>query len=304
MSKTDGIGVLSLSLEFLHVKRWPRAPAETSPKPPGATPAVFVAVNFDEPAPLDADVTELPEGDVCKRADLAANAALWHGLRLTSMQDILHVEVRSKDTAFEDTGDDYVVMASFSGPVTSFLEEAFLESDRRGAKTSFELGDVASAQFRVKFHLQADILRALCDGVGLEVASADTIKAFAPHAVSLCGACGDAHLTFSTRREKRRKGKKKTASTPKPPRRSAKRARRFADAAVSTVSISATPTTQLSAGRTPRSPPGSSGSSRPNARMTEPTRKTEPQTSSGFSPTRGEDVERKSALRSRSQRRP
>jgi hypothetical protein len=188
MSKTDGIGVLSLSLEFLHVKRWPRAPHETSPKPPGATPAVFVAVNFDEPAPLDADVTELPEGDVCKRADLAANAALWHGLRLTSMQDILHVEVRSKDTAFEDTGDDYVVMASFSGPVTSFLEEAFLESDRRGAKTSFDLSDVASAQFRVKFHLQADILRALCDGVGLEVASADTIKAFAPHAVSLCGA--------------------------------------------------------------------------------------------------------------------
>ena len=79
-------------------------------------------------------------------------------------------------------------MASFSGPVTSFLEEAFLESDRRGAKTTFALGDVAAARFRVKFHLQADILRALCDGVGLEVASADTIKAFAPHAVSLCGA--------------------------------------------------------------------------------------------------------------------
>ena len=205
MSKTDGIGVLSLSLEFLHVKRWPRAPDETSPKPPGATPAVFVAVNFDEPAPLDADVTELPEGDVCKRADLAANKALWHGLRLTSMQDILHVEVRSKDTAFEDTGDDYVVMASFSGPVTSFLEEAFLESDRRGAKTSFELSDVASAQFRVKFHLQADILRALCDGVGLEVASADNIKAFAPHAVSLCGAAETLTDVFhKTRGEKER----------------------------------------------------------------------------------------------------
>lgn len=186
MSKTDGIGVLSLSLEFLHVKRWPRAP-DATPKPPGAPPAVFVAVNFDDPARLDADVTELPEGDVSKRADLAAIAATWHGVRLTSTRDILHVEVRSRSkAAFE--GDEDVVMASFSGPVTSFLEEAFLESDRRGAKTTFALGDVAAARFRVKFHLQADILRALCDGVGLEVASADTIKAFAPHAVSLCGA--------------------------------------------------------------------------------------------------------------------
>ena len=186
MSKTDGIGVLSLSLEFLHVKRWPRAP-DATPKPPGAPPAVFVGVNFDDPARLDADVTELPEGDVSKRADLAAIAATWHGVRLTSTRDILHVEVRSRSkAAFE--GDEDVVMASFSGPVTSFLEEAFLESDRRGAKTTFALGDVAAARFRVKFHLQADILRALCDGVGLEVASADTIKAFAPHAVSLCGA--------------------------------------------------------------------------------------------------------------------
>lgn len=183
MSKTDGIGVLSLSLEFLHVKRWPCAP-DATPKPPGAPPAVFVGVNFDDPARLDADVTELPEGDVSKRADLAAIAATWHGLRLTSTRDILHVEVRSPLIK----GDEDVVMASFSGPVTSFLEEAFLESDRRGAKTTFALGDVAAARFRVKFHLQADILRALCDGVGLEVASADTIKAFAPHAVSLCGA--------------------------------------------------------------------------------------------------------------------
>ena len=193
MSKTDGIGVLSLSLEFLHVKRWPCASGAT-PKPPGGAPTVFVAVNFDDPAPLEADVTELPGGDVSRRADLAARAGLWHGLRLTSMRDILHVEVRvpgSNDT-----------VASFSGPVTSFLEEAFLESDARGVRKTFELGDAAeisiSAQLRVKFHLQADILRALCDGVGVEVASVDTIKAFAPQAVTLCGAAET--LTTARRR--------------------------------------------------------------------------------------------------------
>ena len=47
----------------------------------------------------------------------------------------------------------------------------------------------ATAQFRVKFHLQADILRALCDGVEIETAFVDSIKAFAPrHLVPLCGA--------------------------------------------------------------------------------------------------------------------
>ena len=201
-------------------------------------------------------------------------------MRLTSIQDILHVDVRFLETSNARESPPTDPVASFSGPVTSFLEEAFLQSDARGARRTFELGGASAttAQFRVKFHLQADILRALCDGVGLEVASADTIKAFAPHAVSLCGAAETLTDVFNKTQETR-KGKKKRASTPKPPRRSAKRARRFADAAVSTVSISATPTTRLSAGRTPRSPPGSSGSSRPNARMTEPTRKTEPQTS-------------------------
>jgi hypothetical protein len=153
---------------------------------------VFVAVNFDDPAPLEADVTELPSGDVRRRANLATQTGLWHGLRLASMRDILHVEVRvpgSNDT-----------VASFSGPVTSFLEEAFLESDARGVRKTFELGDGAeiSAQLRVKFHLQADILRALCDGVGVEVASVDTIKAFAPQAVTLCGAAET--LTTARRR--------------------------------------------------------------------------------------------------------
>ena len=196
MSKTDGIGVLSLSLEFLHVKRWPRP--ESMPLKPNAPDehglpcSVFVAVNFDDPAPLEADVTELPSGDVRRRANLATQTGLWHGLRLASMRDILHVEVRvpgSNDT-----------VASFSGPVTSFLEEAFLESDARGVRKTFELGDGAeiSAQLRVKFHLQADILRALCDGVGVEVASVDTIKAFAPQAVTLCGAAET--LTTARRR--------------------------------------------------------------------------------------------------------
>ena len=83
--------------------------------------------------------------------------------------------------------------------MTSFLEEAFLESDARGARATFELGSswaeaaaerpAATAQFRVKFHLQADILRALCDGVEIETAFVDSIKAFAPrHLVPLCGA--------------------------------------------------------------------------------------------------------------------
>lgn len=197
MSKTDGIGVLSLSLEFLHVKRWPRP--ESMPLKPNAPDehglpcSVFVAVNFDDPAPLEADVTELPSGDVRRRADLATHAGLWHGLRLASMRDILHVEVRVPGS--DDT------VASFSGPVTSFLEEAFLESDARGVRKTFELGDAEisiSAQLRVKFHLQADILRALCDGVGVEVASVDTIKAFAPQAVTLCGAAET--LTTARRR--------------------------------------------------------------------------------------------------------
>jgi hypothetical protein len=196
MSKTDGIGVLSLSLEFLHVKRWPRAESvpvkPNAPDEHGLPCSVFVAVNFDDPAPLEADVTELPSGDVRRRANLATQTGLWHGLRLASMRDILHVEVRvpgSNDT-----------VASFSGPVTSFLEEAFLESDARGVRKTFELGDSAeiSAQLRVKFHLQADILRALCDGVGVEVASVDTIKAFAPQAVTLCGAAET--LTTARRR--------------------------------------------------------------------------------------------------------
>ena len=196
MSKTDGIGVLSLSLEFLHVKRWPRAESvpvkPNAPDEHGLPCSVFVAVNFDDPAPLEADVTELPSGDVRRRANLATQTGIWHGLRLASMRDILHVEVRvpgSNDT-----------VASFSGPVTSFLEEAFLESDARGVRKTFELGDGAeiSAQLRVKFHLQADILRALCDGVGVEVASVDTIKAFAPQAVTLCGAAET--LTTARRR--------------------------------------------------------------------------------------------------------
>ena len=197
MSKTDGIGVLSLSLEFLHVKRWPRP--ESMPLKPNAPDehglpcSVFVAVNFDDPALPEADVTELPSGDVRRRADLATHAGLWHGLRLASMRDILHVEVRVPGS--DDT------VASFSGPVTSFLEEAFLESDARGVRKTFELGDAEisiSAQLRVKFHLQADILRALCDGVGVEVASVDTIKAFAPQAVTLCGAAET--LTTARRR--------------------------------------------------------------------------------------------------------
>ena len=218
MSKTDGIGVLSLSLEFLHVMRWPRASEPHAPQPPGGTPTVFVAVNFDDPAPLEADVTELPGGDVSRRADLAARAGLWHGLRLTSMRDILHVEVRLRGPSSPSPCSTVAVgqkdekdrrpIASFSGPVTSFLEEAFLESDARGARATFELGSswaeaaaerpAATAQFRVKFHLQADILRALCDGVGVEVASVDTIKAFAPQAVTLCGAAET--LTTARRR--------------------------------------------------------------------------------------------------------
>ena len=205
MSKTDGIGVLSLSLEFLHVKRWPCASGAT-PKPPGGAPTVFVAVNFDDPAPLEADVTEFPAGNVTRRAHLAAHAGLWHGMRLTSIQDILHVDVHFLETSNARESPPTDPVASFSGPVTSFLEEAFLQSDARGARRTFELGGASAttAQFRVKFHLQEDILRALYDGLDIEMVSADSIERLAPHAVSLCGAAE----TLAAARRGRRSGRK------------------------------------------------------------------------------------------------
>ena len=66
----------------------PNAPDEH-----GLPCSVFVAVNFDDPAPLEADVTELPSTWTSRVRD----TGLWHGLRLASMRDILHVEVRVQD---------------------------------------------------------------------------------------------------------------------------------------------------------------------------------------------------------------
>ena len=45
------------------------------------------------------------------------------------------------------------------------------------------------AQFRVKFHLQRDVLAALARGVGLDVASVESIAAYAPETkATLCAA--------------------------------------------------------------------------------------------------------------------
>ena len=203
MSKTDGIGVLSLSLDFLHVRRW----VDASHKGASANPVVCVAVNFDDPHPITSSIVELPSGEVSKR-DAIGETELWHGLRLTSLADILHVELRGSPTG--------PTIASCSAPVTSLLEDAFLESDTNGVKAEFNLdaegdetlgngrpldtapasfakGDdavshtagVAHTQFRVKYHRQIDILRALCDGVGIDVASVDSMKEYAPQAVSV-----------------------------------------------------------------------------------------------------------------------
>lgn len=199
MSKTDGIGVLSLSLDFLHIRRWICDNAQDA-----TSPTTCVAVNFDDPAPVTSSIVELPSGEVSKRDDVG-RVELWHGLRLTSLADILHVELRGTATG--------PPIASFSAPVTRFLEDAFLESEGKGTTAEFSLNavdeevdkklspldtapasadfsstGVALAQFRVKFHLQIDILRALCDGVGIDVDSVDSMKEYAPQVTAVVGA--------------------------------------------------------------------------------------------------------------------
>lgn len=190
----DGVGVLSLSLEFLHLRRWPKDVPIL-----GSRPTCHVAVNFDAPAALESNFVELPDAAVSQR-DFAGRAQLWHGLQLRSLHDILHLEVRDeRDDAPRDPHTGAApILASLSVPVTAFLEEAFMQSDAEGAPREFTLdgppeisggAGLCVAQFRVKFHLQRDVLAALARGVGLDVASVESIAAYAPETkATLCAA--------------------------------------------------------------------------------------------------------------------
>lgn len=190
----DGVGVLSLSLEFLHLRRWPKdVPIH------GSRPTCHVAVNFDTLAALESNFVELPDATVSQR-DFAGRAQLWHGLQLRSLHDILHLEVRDeRGNAPRDPHTGAApILASLSVPVTAFLEEAFMQSDAGGAPREFILdgppdlsggAGLCVAQFRVKFHLQRDVLAALARGVGLDVASVESIAAYAPETkATLCAA--------------------------------------------------------------------------------------------------------------------
>ena len=73
-----------------------------------------------------------------------------------------------------------------------------MQSDAGGAPREFILdgppelsggAGLCVAQFRVKFHLQRDVLAALARGVGLDVASVESIAAYAPETkATLCAA--------------------------------------------------------------------------------------------------------------------
>ena len=131
----DGVGVLSLSLEFLHLRRWPKdVPIH------GSRPTCHVAVNFDTLAALESNFVELPDATVSQR-DFAGRAQLWHGLQLRSLHDILHLEVRDErgDAPRDPHTGAAPILASLSVPVTAFLEEAFMQSDAGGAPREFIL---------------------------------------------------------------------------------------------------------------------------------------------------------------------
>ena len=189
-----GVGILSIRVERVHLRRWPAAPPRQQPPP---TPRLTAAVNFDDPAALEPDVLELPGDHPVASRDVRGRAEAWHGVALRAIGDVLHLELE-----LEPSGG---IVASASVPVAAFLEDAFLRGDSGGAERTFELhphpaeeeeeeaapedGTVTSedpseaslvaARCRLAFHLRRDVLEALSRGVGLDVASAESLEFYA-----------------------------------------------------------------------------------------------------------------------------
>lgn len=137
---------------------------------------------------VEADYVELPDATVTQR-NFTQRAELWHGLQLRSLADEMHLEMRDDrpDAARDPETGETPTLASASVPVTAFLEEAFMRSDGRGFQRDFNLDgpegvaggvNIGMVRLCIKFHLQADVLRALATGVGLGVASAATMAAY------------------------------------------------------------------------------------------------------------------------------
>ena len=92
-AKRNGIGVLSLSVKFVHLIRWPHG-ARSGPVD-ACEPALFAGVNFDDATRLPADVAELPDGSTLRtRWSADAGPEPWHGFQLRSLSDLLHLEIR------------------------------------------------------------------------------------------------------------------------------------------------------------------------------------------------------------------
>ena len=73
---------------------------------------------------------------------------------------------------------------------SAVLQDAFLGAD--GTESDFELraprssanaSPIATARLKIKFHLQADVLQALARGVGLDVASLESVETLSAGAV-------------------------------------------------------------------------------------------------------------------------
>ena len=123
-----GVGILSIRVERVHLRRWPAAPPRQQPPP---TPRLTAAVNFDDPAALEPDVLELPGDHPVARRDVRGRAEAWHGVALRAIGDVLHLELE-----LEPGGG---IVARASVPVAAFLEDAFLRGDSGGAERTFEL---------------------------------------------------------------------------------------------------------------------------------------------------------------------
>jgi hypothetical protein len=188
-AKRNGIGVLSLSVKFVHLIRWPHG-ARSGPVD-ACEPALFAGVNFDDATRLPADVAELPDGSTLRtRWGADAGPEPWHGFQLRSLSDLLHLEIRDAraDAPIDDDGPP--LLASVSVNASAVLQDAFLGAD--GTERDFELraprssanaSPIATARLKIKFHLQADVLQALARGVGLDVASLESVETLSAGAV-------------------------------------------------------------------------------------------------------------------------
>ena len=154
-------------------------------------PALFAGVNFDDATRLPADVAELPDGSTLRtRWGADAGPEPWHGFQLRSLSDLLHLEIRDAraDAPIDDDGPP--LLASVSVNASAVLQDAFLGAD--GTERDFELraprssaraSPIATARLKIKFHLQADVLQALARGVGLDVASLESVETLSAGAV-------------------------------------------------------------------------------------------------------------------------